>query len=164
MAKQKTRLRFRAPTPAAPAAKRLRVRVKKPSTKSVSTKMDLIKPWSVDVTLLAPDPTGYQALILDESGVPVARSIRERAPMDFEDRRFNFIFVPPVTLDYGKHRYRLAIAGPSGLYVPFEGWAPRRVDTGQIKINCLKCRGTHWSENKRCPECAQDRSDDPIPF
>lgn len=126
---------------------------------------DLIKAWSVNCTLLGPDPTGYRALILDEVGVPVARSIAERAPLDFENRTFNFIFIPPITLDYGKHRYRLAVQGPSGLYVPFEGWSPRRVDTAGIRINCPTCRGTHWTEDaKRCPTCAQDRSDDPIPF
>lgn len=165
--KRHRRLVSRASTNAARAGKSSTGHRSGRTTKSTTTNskvFDLVEPWSIDVTLLAPDPTGYQAIILDEIGIPVARSIREQIPMDFENKRFNFIFVPHprVTLDYTKHQYRLVVAGPSGLYVPFEGMTSHRVDTAGIRVNCSTCHGSNIGH---CPVCSpHTRDDDDIPF
>ena len=126
---------------------------------------DLTRPWSIDCTLAAPDPTGYQAVILDETGMPIARSLREPAPIDFMNRRFNFVFVPPITLDYTAHTYRIVVEGPSGARVPFVGLA--MTHTYGIQIGCPRCHGTGTTTDTRmqCPDCIPTQPDpDEIPF
>jgi len=97
---------------------------------------ELERSWTVQCTVAAPDPTGYRAVILDENNVIVATSIPERAPIDFDSHTFGFTFVPPVTLNFKRHTYRIGVQGPSGIYLPFTGCAPRRSDaTDRIAIN-----------------------------
>lgn len=96
---------------------------------------ELERSWTVKCTVAAPDPTGYRAVILDENNVVVATSIPERAPIDFENHTFAFTFVPPVTLNYKRHTYRIGVQGPSGIYLPFTGFAPPQGDpTDRIKV------------------------------
>jgi hypothetical protein len=92
-----------------------------------TTSYELTGTWKVTCTVVRPDPTGYQAVIVDEHNRILYRSIPERIPEGFEDREFTFIFVPPVVLpDVGRHRYRIGVLGPSGSFVPFEApsWVP----------------------------------------
>lgn len=88
--------------------------------------------------LEAPDPAGYQAVIFDETGAVVAQSIPERAPIDFENRRFTFVFAPAAPLRPGK-RYWAGVRGPSGQWLPFGpyGWPSLLMTRGYTAITHL---------------------------
>lgn len=90
---------------------------------------ELTAPWSIACTLLEPDAAGYRAVILDDQNNVIAESIPERVFTDFENRQFQFVFFPPVTLkDMGRRRYRIGVRGPSGHWVPFDApsWIPKK--------------------------------------